>query len=76
MAMVLTCQDGTLFVDVDGKAICDLGTWELVQITDVQFTVADLEAPELASAFMAGFVLVGSIWAITFGIRTIIDMIR
>lgn len=59
---VLGCQDGS------GGAVA----WVVVP----EFAISDLDAGQLAGAFAAGFVVMGTAFVIGQGFRHVLDMIR
>jgi len=76
MAGKITCP-GFLFTDVDGYPYCEDGTGAPLAWTEIpEFTTADIDLDEAAGFFAAGFVMIGTAWAIGFGIRQLLDIIR
>lgn len=64
-------------VDVAGAATCqdDMGApmpWESIP----SFEVGDIDPAVAGSAFAGGFIIVGMAWAIGWGARAILSMIR
>lgn len=68
---------GVIVTDAAGVPACQdqLGAplaWQQVP----QFTASALEADQLAGAFAAGFVIVGTAWAIGKGFQILLSMLR
>ncbi len=68
---------GVIVTDASGVPACQdqLGAplaWEQV----VPFDVSQLDGDQLAGAFAAGFVIVGTAWAIGKGFQVLLSMLR
>lgn len=74
--MRVNCPGFTVATGSAGEVRCldSLGApvaWEV----QPEFDVSQLESEQLAGAYAAGFVLVGTAWAIGFGFRQVLRMI-
>ncbi|HTD72155.1 MAG TPA: hypothetical protein VK652_01410 [Steroidobacteraceae bacterium] len=74
--MKATCPGFTISTGSSGELLCldSLGApvaWEV----QPEFDVSQLESEDLAGAWAAGFVLVGTAWAIGYGFRSVLRMI-
>lgn len=74
--MRVNCPGVTVATGSAGEALCldSLGApvaWEV----QPEFDVSQLETEQLAGAFAAGFVIVGTAWAIGYGFRQVLRMI-
>lgn len=75
--MAVASCGGVIVTDVNGVAYCEDMTgaplaWEAVP----EFDITELDPAIASAAFAAGFVIVGTAWAIGFGFRAILSMIR
>ena len=70
---VLRC-DGDVLVATDGAPLCS-GAWTLVPVPE-PFTVEALDPSQMAEAFSAGFVIVGTCWAVGWAARALLSMIK
>lgn len=70
---VLQCN-GEVFVTPDGAPTCS-GIWSLVPVPE-PFDVSQLDPATVASAFTAGFVIVGSIWFAGWACKALLSLIR
>jgi len=69
--MAIAHCPGDITTDVGGASVCS-EAWESVPT----FSVDQID-PEIATAaFASGFVIVGMAWAIGYGFRSLLDMIR
>lgn len=74
--MRVSCPGVSVGTGSNGEPLCldGLGApvaWEV----QPEFDVADLEVADLSGAFAAGFVIVGTAWAIGYGFRSVLRMI-
>jgi len=72
----VSCPGVTVLTGLGGEALCVDGlgapvAWEI----QPEFDVSMLDADDLAGAYAAGFVIVGTAWAIGWGFRAVLRMI-
>lgn len=68
---------GTVVTDVNGVAVCqDMGGAPLAWTVSPAFSIDALDPLLMSGAFAAGFVLVATGWAIGYGVRTILGMLK
>lgn len=68
---------GTVVTNVDGVAMCqDMGGAPLAWTVSPAFSIEALDPLMLSGAFAAGFVLVGTGWAIGYGVRIVLGMLK
>jgi hypothetical protein len=72
-AGVLQCV-GEVTVASDGAALCS-GVWNLIPVPE-PFDITLVDPEVYAQFFIAGFVLVGTIWGAALGIRLLLKSIR
>jgi hypothetical protein len=75
--MRVTCPGAQVMTGAEGQALCldSLGepvAWEVV----AEFEPSMLEAEDLAGAFAAGFIVVGTGWAIGRGFKYVLSLLR
>lgn len=73
MSGALRC-DGEVTIAMDGAPLCS-GVWTLVPVPE-PFSVEQLNPADIAAAFTAGFVIVGSAWFVGYCCRTLLSMIK
>ncbi len=71
---VIQCTDGDVAVSLDGAPLCS-GVWTLVPVPE-PFDVANIDPALLASAFAAGFTILGTCWFAGLCARKLLSMIR
>lgn len=75
--MRVTCPGTQVLTGSAGEPLCadSLGApvaWEVVP----EFEVSSLEADQLGAAFAAGFVIIGTGWAIGRGFKYVLSLLR
>jgi hypothetical protein len=70
---VIRC-DGAVTIASDGAPLCS-GVWTLVPVPE-PFSLDVLDPVQVAAAFMAGFVIVGSCWFAGWCFRSVLSMIK
>lgn len=71
-----TCP-GTIVTDTAGAALCqDMGGAALAWTTTPAFSIEALDPLMLSGAFAAGFTLVGTGWAIGYGVKTVLKVLK
>lgn len=72
----ITCP-GTVVTDVNGIAMCqDMGGAPLAWMTTPAFSIEALDPLMLSGAFAAGFILVGTGWAIGHGAKILLSVLK
>lgn len=71
---VIRCDEGVVTVAGDGAPLCS-GVWTLVPVPE-PFSVEQLDPADISAAFLAGFVLVGSVWFAGWCFRCLLSMIK
>ena len=71
---VIRCDEGFVTVAADGAPLCS-GVWTLVPVPE-PFSLDMLDPAQVAAAFMAGFVIVGSCWFAGWCFRSVLSMIK
>ncbi|HMN45892.1 MAG TPA: hypothetical protein PKE27_15040 [Povalibacter sp.] len=71
-----TCP-GEIVTDTSGAALCqDMGGAPLAWTVSPAFSIDALDPLMLSGAFAAGFILVGTGWAIGYGAKTVLKMLK
>lgn len=73
MINALSC-DGVLAFTVEGAPVCS-GQWLLSPLPE-QFDLSQLDPSIIASAFTAGFVIVGSCWFAGWACKSILSILK
>ncbi len=73
MSSVLVCT-GEVSVTPDGAPLCSVA-W-LVQPAPEPFDISLIDPAVVADAFAVGFMLVASVWLISYPIRLVLSLIR
>lgn len=66
--------DGEVTIATDGAPLCS-GIWSLVPVPE-PFSLELLDPAQVAEAFMAGFVIVGSCWFAGWCLRSLLSMLK
>ncbi len=75
--MSIECVGVVLTDAISGAPQCHDGSGAVVAWTVVPpFDPSQIDAPTALGAFSAAFVMVGTAWAIGFGVRTVLSQIR
>ena len=70
---VIRC-DGAVTIAPDGAPLCS-GTWTLVPVHE-PFSLEMLDPAQLAEAFFAGFVILGSCWFAGWCFRSLLSLLK
>lgn len=75
--MRVTCPGSQIMTGAEGQALCLDGVgapvaWEI----QPEFDVSQLESSDLGGAYAAGFVLIGTGWAIGRGFKYVLGLLR
>jgi len=74
--MQISCP-GVVVTDTNGAALCeDMVGAPLAWTTTPAFEISALDPLMLSGAFAAGFILVASGWAIGYGVKVVLSMLK
>lgn len=74
--MQIDCP-GVVVTDANGVAICeDMEQAPLAWVEVPKFDLEDVDSEIAGEAFVAGFIIVGTAWAIGFGVRALLSMVK
>lgn len=75
--MRVNCPGFAVVTGSAGEALCQdsLGAPVAWEVTP-EFDVSQLDSAQLSQAFAAGFVVIGTAWAIGRGFRAVLSMLR
>lgn len=74
--MRVSCPGTQVLTGTNGEPLClDSVSAPVAWEIQPEFDVSQLEAEDLAGAYAAGFVIVGTAWAIGYGFRQVLRMI-
>lgn len=68
---------GVVVTDTSGVALCqDMGGAPLAWTTTPAFEISALDPVLMSGAFTAGFVLVGTGWALGYSVKLVLSMLK
>jgi hypothetical protein len=70
----LLCTDGAVTIAGDGAPLCS-GHWSLAPVPE-PFAISETLIAQSAEAFGLGFGLVFTCWAMAYGFRAVLSLIR